>query len=98
MSRVQIKYSYPPILVNQQEDYKNECSTITIKKETRNSPSSDRHSVNKKHEHVNNENFEVLGEHYSWWQKRKIAEALLIKEQRPDLNEQGQSVPLKLLN
>ena len=42
-------------------------------------------------------NFEVIGANYTWKIERKIAEALLIKEHySPDLNEQEQSVPLKL--
>ena len=44
------------------------------------------------------DNFEVIGASYTWKIKRKIAEALLIKEQLSDLNEHGQSIPLKLLN
>ena len=57
-----------------------------------------KHSETTHHEHVNESNFQILAEHYAWEQKRKIAEAVLIKEHNPDLNEQGQSVPLKLLN
>ena len=38
------------------------------------------------------DNFEVIGAKYTWKIKIKIAEALLIKEQLPDLNEHGQSI------
>ena len=41
--------------------------------------------------------YEVIGLNCTWKIKRKIADALLIKEHSPDLSEQGQSMPLKLL-
>ena len=32
------------------------------------------------------------------WNKRKIAEAILIKELKPTLNKQDKSIPLRLFN
>ena len=42
--------------------------------------------------------FSVLSDGHNNYKKRKLFEALFIKEQRPILNEQGQAIPLKLLN
>ena len=61
-------------------------------------PTMYRNCINKNHEHISVDNFEVIGDNHTWKIKRKIAEALLIKEYSRDLNEQGQSIPLKLLN
>ena len=57
-----------------------------------------RHSQESKHGFVTSQNFEILSTSYPWRNKRKIAEAILIKERIPELNEQGQSISLKLLN
>ena len=58
-----------------------------------------KHSVEKEHEEVTQSDFEIIGSHFNNNRlKRKIAEALLIKEKRPTLNVQGQSIELKLLN
>ena len=54
--------------------------------------------INNNHELISVDNFEVIDANDTWKIKRKVAAALLIKEHSPDLNEQGQSIPLKLLN
>ena len=58
-----------------------------------------RHSIEKNHAEVTANDFKVIGRNYrNNVQKRKVAEALLIKQFRPALNVQEQSVALKLLN
>ena len=48
---------------------------------------------------VTQSDFKIIGSHFNNNRhKRKIAEALLIKEKRPSLNVQEQSIDLKLLN
>ena len=56
-------------------------------------------SSEKEHVEVTQEDFKIIGSHFKNNRfKRKIAEALLIKQERPSLNVQDQSVELKLLN
>ena len=51
------------------------------------------------HENVNIDHFEILSNGYKSNKfKRKLAEALHIKHERPTMNIQEQSVPLKLFN
>ena len=51
------------------------------------------------HENVNIDHFEILWNGYKNNKfKRKLAEVLHIKDERPTLNVQEQSVPLKLFN
>ena len=58
-----------------------------------------RHSIEKSHTEVTANDFKVIGRNYrNNVRKRKVAEALLIKQFRPTLNIQEQSVALKLLN
>ena len=58
-----------------------------------------KHGITQQHKEVTKSDFEIIGNHFSNnWYKRKIAEALLIKEKRPSLNVQEQSIDLKLLN
>ena len=47
---------------------------------------------------MNIEQFLGLDDGINNYKKRKLSEALFIKEQKPTLNEQGQSIPLTLLN
>ena len=57
------------------------------------------HSSEKQHVEVTQEDFKIIGTHFKNNRlKRKIAEALLIKQERPYFNVQHQSVELKLLN
>ena len=56
------------------------------------------HSIENNHELANINNFTILGEGFHNTAKRRIAEALFIKEKSPSLNKQDQSVPLKLFN
>ncbi|KAK3746965.1 hypothetical protein QZH41_002519 [Actinostola sp. cb2023] len=57
-----------------------------------------RHCKDTGHPSVNKADFKILATDYPFYRKRKTAEALLIKEKKPTLNEQGQSTPLSLLN
>ena len=58
-----------------------------------------RHFVEKNHTEVKVNDFMVIGRNYrNNVRKRKVAEALLIKQFRPTLNVQEQSVALKILN
>ena len=58
-----------------------------------------KHSIEKEHKEVTQSDFKIIGSHFNNNRhKRKIAEALLIKEKRPSLNVQEQSIYLKLLN
>ena len=58
-----------------------------------------RNSIEKNHTEVTVNDFKVIGRNYkSNVRKRKVAEALSIKQFRPTLNVQEQSVALKLLN
>ena len=58
-----------------------------------------KHSKEKEHVEVTKEDFKNIGSHFKNNRlKRKIAEALLIKQKRPTLNVQDQSLEPKLLN
>ena len=57
-----------------------------------------KHELKTWHQPVNIEQFSVLSDGFNKFKKRKLSEALFIKEQKPTLNEQGQSIPLTLLN
>ena len=57
-----------------------------------------KHALETGHPPVNIEQFLVLNDGLNNYKKRKLSEALFIKEQKPTLNEQGQSIPLTLLN
>ena len=55
------------------------------------------HAEKTRHENVNVDHFEILSNGYKDNKfKRKLAEALHIKHERPALNVQKESVPLKL--
>ena len=57
------------------------------------------HAEETGHENVRIDHFEILSNGYKNNKfKRKFAEALYIKHERPTLNVQEQSVPLKLFN
>ena len=57
------------------------------------------HSVNSNHALVTLDDFTILNSGYKHNKfKRKISEALFIKSNRPNLNKQDTSVPLKLFN
>ena len=56
-----------------------------------------KYSSEKEHVEVTHEDFNIIGSNFKNNNlKRKIAEALLIKQKRPSLNAQDQSVELKL--
>ena len=58
-----------------------------------------RHSYQENHKNVSRNNFQILGNGYKKMKfKRKLFEALYIKELRPSLNAQETSVALKLFN
>ena len=58
-----------------------------------------KHSIESGHKTVSLDNFEIIGRDYRKNQyKRKLAEAILIKEHRPTLNSHEKSIPLKLFN
>ena len=59
------------------------------------------HAEKTGHENVNIDHFQILSNGYKnnkFKRKRKLAEALHIKHERPTLNIQEQSVPLNLFN
>ena len=55
-----------------------------------------KHSSQSKHPKAKNENFEILATGYANRRKRKLAEALFIRDERPCLNKQKESYQLKL--
>ena len=58
-----------------------------------------RHCLNSNHETVNIGNFKILNMGYNRnTYKRRISEALFLKQYRPSLNIQDNSVPLQLFN
>ena len=58
-----------------------------------------KHSSKKEHAEVTREDFKIISSHFKNNRfKRTIAEALLIKQERPSLNVQDQLVEPKLLN
>ena len=57
-----------------------------------------KHALETGHPPVNIEHFSILSDGLNNYKKRKLSEALFIKEQKPTLNEQGRSIPLTLLN
>ena len=58
-----------------------------------------KHALENKHQHVSEKDFKVIGNGFRGNnKKRKVAEALLIREIRPTLNIQDQSVPLQLFS
>ena len=57
-----------------------------------------KHSSENEHVEVTQEDFKIIGSHFKNNRlKRKIAEALLIKKERPSFNVQDQSFGLKLI-
>ena len=56
------------------------------------------HSKETKHRKVSLENVKILGSGYRALFKRRISEALFIKEFRPDLNVQEEAFKLNLFN
>ena len=56
------------------------------------------HSVSSNHPVAAKNNFKIIGEMFGGYQKRKIAEAICIKDIKPNLNVQGQSFTLKLFD
>ena len=58
-----------------------------------------KHISEKEHVEVTQEDFKIISSHFKNNRlKRKIAEALLIKQEHPSLNVQDQSAKLKLLD
>ena len=58
-----------------------------------------KHSIEANHPGVTLDDFRIIGKGFRHRKfKRKIAEALFIKENKPSLNRQEKSVPLKLFN
>ena len=58
-----------------------------------------RHSIESGHNEVSEVDFQVIGKGYRHnSRRRKIAEALFIKDKRPSLNIQEKSIPLQLFN
>ena len=58
-----------------------------------------KHSIKKSHKSVNNIGFKIIDNNFhNNKRKRKIAEALWIKDIRPTLNTQEKSIQLKLSN
>ena len=58
-----------------------------------------RYSIETGHQTLEISDYRIIGNEYgNNWKKRKIDEALLIKELKPTLNKQDKSIPLKLFN
>ena len=58
-----------------------------------------KYSIKTGHQTLQISNYQIIGNGYgNNWNKRKIAEALLIKELNPTLNKQDKSIPFKLFN
>ena len=57
-----------------------------------------KHSIEKHHDNVAQENFKIIAENFRNKGKRKLSESLWIKDLRPILNAQDKSVLLKLFN
>ena len=57
-----------------------------------------KHAVESGHEVLHVTNYNIIGQGYQNNRKRKIAEALLIKEIKPTMNRQHQLIALKLFN
>ena len=57
-----------------------------------------KHAMKKKHPKAKNEDFKILGSNYDDRRKRKIAEALFIRDLKPSLNRQKDSSKLTLFN
>ena len=60
-----------------------------------------KHSSEKEHVEVTQEDFKIISSIFNFQKnrlKRKIAEALLIKQKHPSLNIQDQSVELKVFS
>ena len=58
-----------------------------------------KYSIETGHQTLQISNCQIIGNGYgNNWKKRKIAEALLIKELNPTLNKQDKSIPFKLFN
>ena len=57
-----------------------------------------KHAHEKNHQHVWENDFKVLGNKYCSNFKRKITEALFIKQLKPSLNVKEKSIQLQLYN
>ena len=57
-----------------------------------------KHSNEKQHQLVTINDFTILGQNYKTNFNRKVAEALFIKKEKPTLNGQIMSIPIKLFN
>ena len=58
-----------------------------------------KHALENNHQHVSEKDFKIIGNGFQdITKKRKVAEALLIREIKPTLNIQDQSVPLQLFS
>ena len=54
------------------------------------------HSEKSKHPKARRENFKILGTNYPDRRKRKLAEAMFIRDMKPSLNKQKESYKLTL--
>ena len=58
-----------------------------------------KHALENNHQHVSEKDFKIIGNGFRGNnKKRKVAKALLIREIKPNLNIQDQSVPLQLFS
>ena len=57
-----------------------------------------KHSRDKLHTHVWEDDFKLLGNNYQWNVKWTISECLFIRQLKPSLNKQDKSIPLNLYN
>ena len=57
-----------------------------------------KHTLESGHSEITIENVKIINSNYRNYYKRKVSEALYIKQKKPFLNIQDTSVPLRLLN
>ena len=55
-----------------------------------------KHSIKSKHAKAKEENFTILAKNYPHWRRRKICEAMYIRDMKPKLNKQVESHKLVL--
>ena len=92
---VRIKHAMKIMSAKQIEKLRKELSTTTNVTKI---PILLKHSREKNHQHVWENDFKVLGNNYCSNFKRKVSEALFIKQLKPSLNVKVKSIQLQLYN
>ena len=57
-----------------------------------------KHCMAENHPPAEEDNFSILSSNFTYYKERKISEAIYIANEKPSLNIQEQSIPLKLFN